>query len=523
MLLSEAREATCSLAQKIATLKAELCQSEKLLGEVERERERAWQTANVSSETVKAALRREEAVANEVESLRSEMRQRDANATPIIGHQRQIPSSSQVILTTGDSLVTKKFGWEAEQDLSEGIPVGQCLSRGRSYSERGRLSDCLRQPNRTSNSHGQQTSWREKNIINMSSLNPPSAVAIAATKPVLFSADFGYGNGNIPSPDSEAYRGEQTATTRESPWTGAVGNAHIQNTRGCKQRDIGDRQRYNSEGVKEALTAARSDWADDPSGDILNVTSGYGHFKHPLQVESQRVNIKGVYTSSRDGEEADQGDVWRSEVGRRNTTRSESEAEYDFVTDAPVEGWKPNQQFWLPAGHKKGRDSMSARHSNLSGAGVGVRSEIDTRAGQVLLLDHKAHDAGAFSGQPSKQGAVGMTEYCAHSAPASPTSKKTKDRRLGASTQTKKELGRSATTRSTSATSDTLTRSTVSLADLIRNNDPGVPERGIRVHRERETAPFATDAAEEELRPMQEVEKKLTLLQMEMSQVSFQC
>lgn len=206
-------------------------------------------------------------------------------------------------------------------------------------------------------------------------------------------------------------------------------------------------------------------------------------------------------------------------------------------------------QRYPAAGHRRGRDLMSSRRSSLSGAGVGV-TETTGEANESSRIDPAdsnpklshvhptvsdamdTHDANGDDFDGQQRTGVSAEEYNgappSTSAPvrlgAASSQSITNRSRLSASAERrssepdlKRSIEEGITARSAAAT----TQRAVSFASMLgRRNSPSTSDKDPQAHHERlASAPFATDAVEDELRPVREVERRLMLLQMETSQV----
>lgn len=338
---------------------------------------------------------------------------------------------------------------------------------------------------------------------------------------------------------------------------------------GREQCYDGDKQRHDSEGVKGALTGANPAWADAPSsfGGGSSTPAVAGGRSSGGGAAGGGDFVRNIYASGRQagdggglGEEA----RWRTEE-RRDHAETSSTGVDGSVVDAvgrpaqgvgsPVAGeTSPTSRGWnlqgvtphFPAaGHRRGRDMMSSRRSSLSGAGVGVSAEA---AGEANVLSPigtagKSEDSDAIDAQYgawndpcggqllSGEGALSDGKP---TSTATPVESAARDRALadhtrpavsGGTTASEPEHRRKSTGGVRPATAYVKsTQRSESLASLLGNVgascDSGAGERPRR--EKRAAAPFATDAEEDELRPVREVERRLMLLQMEASQVGSQ-
>lgn len=338
----------------------------------------------------------------------------------------------------------------------------------------------------------------------------------------------------------------------------------------------GDRQRHDSEGVKRALTGATPAWTDAPSqpgGRSPTVTGGCGGDGSASSVGFLRRDYlaaggptKGFQLhqevhigdeKSRDPEKVcsgcDPGIVREAELGGEERTRNgaggdDPTADELSAVSGDLHLLEAPPQGYPAAGHRRGRDLMSSRRSSLSGAGVGVTEtvgkgketgRIDPAGSKPQLSHvHPTHsdsiDTGDLNGDDfdERQRTGGNAEekkrqplfdapVCLEAASSrSPTDCSTLavsvDRR-----SSEPALSRSIERGTAARSSAARTKRTVSFASMLGSrNPPDTYDKDPKTRRERVTsAPFATDTAEDELRPLREVERRLMLLQMEKSQV----
>lgn len=343
----------------------------------------------------------------------------------------------------------------------------------------------------------------------------------------------------------------------------------------------GDRQRHDSEGVKGALTGATPAWTDAPSplggrspttvaggcgdGGVGSASSiGFLRRDHvaagrprkdyqlheEIHIGDKKCQDPGKVCSGYDGgTTVGEVELWGEERAR-NGVRGDDPAVDESsamsrggkLPEAPPQGYPA-------AGHTRGRDLMSSRRCSLSGAGVGVTattgeanetSRIDPTGSKPQMSrvhptddgdSSDAHDVNrdAFDGRQRTGGSA--EEYDGPPSTAAPvyldavSNRSSTDRsRLSVSDGRRSSepgLSRSTEEGSVARSSVAPTQRTVSFASMLGNrSSPGSSDKDAKARRERGTsAPFATDAAEDELRPVREVERRLMLLQMETSQV----
>ncbi|CAM9711549.1 unnamed protein product, partial [Hapterophycus canaliculatus] len=329
----------------------------------------------------------------------------------------------------------------------------------------------------------------------------------------------------------------------------------------------GDKQRHDSDGVRGALTGASPAWTDasfltgaaSPRATASFDDRGYGtHGDRMLGgITSFGVDDAGSVTRISGGSEEGQSGSRESEAhGKDNIVYAEGatgEARLGRKERAGVDpssaastGWdrggiSPRVSPAAPAGQRRGRDSMSSRRSSLSGAGVGVTAVLtngENGARRIGLCNKSENDR-----RPSSN--VGTTDD-AQGNGDSRVQKATGDGSLecrGSPPEysTAYSVGASSVSWAGGTTPAASVRTKASRTDCRESTGPGSPARSLTVslasllgkddsprasaqidkaHREsRRSAPFATDEVEDELRPLREVERRLMLLQMEMSQL----
>lgn len=256
-----------------------------------------------------------------------------------------------------------------------------------------------------------------------------------------------------------------------------------------------------------------------------------------------------VYSGYSRGGLAHEAELPGEECTRDGAAGDDPTADELSVVSRGLQPLEAPPQGYLAAGHRRGRDLMSSRRSSLSGAGVGVTeatgeanesSRIDPAGSKPKPshahptdndpMDARGANGDDFDGQQRTRvsteefsGAPPSTSSPDHLAAAS--SQSLTDRsRLSLSSERRSsepDLKRSIEEGTAARSAAAPTQRTVSFASMLGSrNTPGTPDKDPKGHRERlALAPFATDAAEDELRPVREVERRLMLLQMETSQV----
>ncbi|CBJ26046.1 conserved unknown protein [Ectocarpus siliculosus] len=582
-LLTEARDSATARAEKNSTFETELRHKDQLLEEAERDKKRAWQATNASAETVKAAMMRAEAAAKEASDLRilqNSVRWQDANSGEKVSFEGRAVNKPGQSLTDalaaaaadGGGPEAMRRSWGAvESDLLHNVPAaGRDVIRHRTSSlstavgrsvDHTAAVDIVNHANnnlrRTSTAGIENTTATGVNHI------PPRDVATAVGHP----ASHGVSLGNIlieREEENDAWRTDIAVSSpskepREKTGSGrrvhAVIETNASPTRptGRELCLIGDRQHHDSAGVKGALTGANPAWTDTPPlsqggspeaiggcGDRENLGNGRRLFERSGDGAVNSTPIT-YGEECRTGEECrDRGKVCSGhgertidEVGLRDKAR----AGEDVINDASTADFS----FMVPrpcpaAGCRRGRDSMSSRRSSLSGAGAGVMEVTGEASGlepdratdvrQVLptIFDNEVGSPESFDeSQATRKGLMG--HKASQSTAASVKSDAVESRsptdhsRFGMSAFATRASG--PWRRQSCAAVPNERFSSVTQGRLLGTSDsPGVSDKEAITRRERRaSAPFATDAAEDELRPAREVERKLTLLQMEISQL----
>ncbi|CAM9336022.1 unnamed protein product [Ectocarpus sp. 12 AP-2014] len=578
-LLTEARESATARAEKNSTFETELRHKDQLLEEAEQDKRRAWQATNASAETVKAAMMRAEAAAKEASDLRilqTSVRWQDANSGENVNFEGRAVNKPGQSLTDvlaasaadGGGPEAMRRSWGAvESDLLHNVPpAGRDVIRHRTSSlgsavgrsvDHTATVDIVNHANnklrRTSTAGMENTTAAGVDHI------PPRDVALAVGHPASHGVSLGdilvereEGNGARRTDIAVSSSSKEPRETRGSGrWEhAAIGpNASPTGPTGRELCVVGERQHHDSAGVKRALTGANPAWTDTPplsQGGSPEAIGGCG----------DRENLgygRRVFESSGDGavnstpiahreecrtreECRDRGKVCNGhgartihEVGLRDKAR----ASEDVINDASTADFS----FMMPgpcpaAGCRRGRNSMSSRRSSLSGAGAGVMEVTGEACGlepdratnvrQALptIIDNEVGSPESFDErQATRKGLMGHNASQSVKSDAVESRSPTDHGRLGMSAFTTRASG--PWRRQSCAAVPYERFSSVTEGRLRGTSDsPGVSDNEAIARRERRaSAPFATDAAEDELRPAREVERRLTLLQMEISQL----
>lgn len=580
--MTEARDSATARAEKNSTFETELRHKDQLLEEAERDKKRAWQATNASAETVKVVMMRAEAAAKEACDLRilqNSVRWQDANSGEKVSFEGRAVNKPGQSLTDalaaaaadGGGPEAMRRSWGAvESDLLHNVPAaGRDVIRHRTSSlgsAVGRSVDHTAVVDIVNHANNKlrriSTAGIENTTAGVNHI-PPRDVATVVGHP----ASHGVSLGDTlveREEENDAWRTdiavsssskEPRETRGSGRWVHAVIGPNASPTRptGRELCIVGDRQHHDSAGVKGALTGANPAWTDTPPlsqggspeaiggcGDRENL--GYGRYLFENSGDGAVTSTPITYGEEcRTGEECrDRGKVCSGhgertidEVGLRDKAR----ASEDVINDASTADFS----FMMPrpcpaAGCRRGRDSMSSRRSSLSGAGAGVMEvtgeacdlEPDraTDVRQVLptISDNEVGSPESFDeSQATRKGL--MEHNASQSTAASVKSDAVESRsptdhsRLGMSAFTTRASG--PWRRQSCAAVPNERFSSVTQGGLRGTSDsPGVSDKEAIARRERRaSAPFATDAAEDEFRPAREVERKLTLLQMEISQV----
>ncbi|CAB1119945.1 unnamed protein product [Ectocarpus sp. CCAP 1310/34] len=581
-LLTEARDSATARAEKSSRFETELRRKDQLLEEAERDKKRAWQATNASAETVNAAMMRAKAAAKEASDLRilqNSVRWQDANSGEKLRFEGRAVNKPGKSLTDalaaaaadGGGPEAMRRSWGAvESDPLHNVPAaGRDVIRNRTSSlgsAVGRSVDHTAAVDIVNHANNKLTRIATAGIENTTAgVNhiPPRDVATAVGQP----ASHGVSLGDIlveREEENDAWRtdvavsssSKESRETRESRrWVHAVIGPNASPTRAAGRElcIVGDRQHHDSAGVKGALTGANPAWTDMPPlsqggspeaiggcGDRDNLGYGRRLFESSGDGAVNSTPITHGEECRTSEECRDHGKVCSGhgertmdEVGLRDKAR----ACEDVINDASTADFS----FMMPrpypaAGCRRGRDSMSSRRSSLSGAGAGVMEVTGEACGlepdratdvrQVLptILDNEVGSPQSFDeSQATRKGL--MKHNASQSTAASVKSDAVESRspkdhsRLGMSAFTMRASG--PWRRQSCAAVPNERFSSVTQGGLRETSDsPGVSDKEAIARRERRaSAPFATDAAEHELRPAREVERKLTLLQMEISQL----
>lgn len=584
-MLTEARDSATARAEKNSTFETELRHKDQLLEEAERDKKRAWQATNASAETVKAAMMRAEAAAKEASDLRilqNSVRWQDANSGEkgsFEGRAVNQPGQSLTAVlaaaaTNGGGLEAMRRSWgAAESDLLQNVPAaGRDISRHRASSlgsAVGRSVDhtaAVGIVNHANNKLRRSSTAGIENTTAGVNHNPPRDVATAVGHP----ANHGGSLGDIlieGEEENDAWRTDTPVSSpsiepRQTTGSGRRGHAVIEpNTpptraTGRELCIVGDRQHHDSAGVKGALTGANPAWTDTPPlsqggspeaigrrGDRENLSygrhlllegSGDGAGKSITYGEERRTGEecrdRGEVCRGHGERTIDEVGLWGKERTSKYVINDASTGDFSFLVPRPCPA----------AGCRRGRDSMSPRRSSLSGAGAGVmavageacrlESDRTTDARQVLptIFDNEVGSPEAFDeNQETRKGLMVQNTSQSTAASVKPDAVECRSpidhSRLGMSAFTTRASG--PWRRQSCAGVPNERFSSVTQGRLLGTSDPpGVSDKEVIARRERRaSAPFATDAAEDELRPAREVERRLTLLQMEISQVGDMC
>ncbi|CAN0254564.1 unnamed protein product, partial [Scytosiphon promiscuus] len=578
-LLAEARTTADAWVERKLALEVELRHKTQLLSEAEREKKRAWQTTNASAQTAKVAMMRAEEAAKEAFDLRNSRRdhnRQDAINSVDAAERGRLPAEAGHVHPMKDGGRGRARSMSPDRgrsmdhtsSLTETHPLvfGVDSKVGRIPS--GGLHEAR-------NGKGRGASSTHPPIVAVAT---DTDGAILVNKGKLMSDTW----RKIEEPPfCTEERDAALARMTTPPGTGrrmcTVFETPPPVVRSAG-RD-GDKQRHDSDGVRSALTGASPAWTDTPSpaGGLspkaMTVWDDRRHGArrgHPHR-DGASDDADGVVVprNSRGSEDGQNGGKACQDNGRahdmlaghvldearlRREERSGGVVEALLVdppsleadtSSAALRRWDP--EVLSPracqaaaAGQRRGRDSMSSRRSSLSGAGVGVAAvtnvdKITSRIGRgnqpedcrrpstddVDTSKH-AHDDGdsrvqEMEGDQATKSCESSTDGASvYSAVANPAGEA--GGRMPSESARTKEFG---TRRRHSAAPGSPARSsTLSLASLLgRNDPPRASKNDGKARREsRRSAPFATDEAEHELRPVREVERRLMLLQMEMSQ-----
>ncbi|CAM9230749.1 unnamed protein product [Ectocarpus sp. 13 AM-2016] len=570
-LLTEARESATARAEKNSTFETELRHKDQLLEEAEQDKKRAWQATNASAETVKSAMMRAEAAAKEASDLRilqTSVRWQDANSGENINFEGRAVNKPGQSLTDvlaasaadGGGPEAMRRSWGAvESDLIHNVPpAGRDVIRHRTSSlgsavgrsvDHTAVVDIMNHANnklrRTSTAGIENTTAAGVDHI------PPRDVALAVGHPASHGVSLGdilvereEGNGARRTDIAVSSSSKEPRETRgPGRWQHAMIGPNASPT-----GPTGDRQHHDSAGVKGALTGANPAWTDTPPlsqagspeaiggcGDRENLGYGRRLFESSGDGAVNSTSIAHREECRTREECRDRGKVCNGhgntihEVGLRDKAR----ASEDVINDASTADFP----FMMPgpcpaAGCRRGRNSMSSRRSSLSGAGAGVMEVTGEACGlepdratnvrQVLptIIDNEVGSPESFDErQATRKGLMGHNASQSVKSDAVESRSPTDHGRLGMSAFTTRASG--SWRRQSCAAIPNERFSSVNEGRLRGTSDsPGVSDKEAIARRERRaSAPFATDAAEDELRPAREVERRLTLLQMEISQL----
>lgn len=241
--------------------------------------------------------------------------------------------------------------------------------------------------------------------------------------------------------------------------------------------------------------------------------------------------------------------LWSEERTKSGGTSNNPTADGLSAVPRGLQLFEASPQGYPAAGHRRGRDLMSSRRSSLSGAGVGVTETVG-EANETSRIDPASSGPQLSHAHLTKGGLpdtrdlngddfderqrTGVSAVENHRPPPSAAAPVCLEAISGRSSTDGSKPPLPADRRSsephpsrpieegTAAMSSAApNQRTVSFASMLGSrNSPGTSDKDPSTRRERvASAPFATDAAEDELRPVREVERRLMLLQMETSQV----
>eukprot|EP00752_Nemacystus_decipiens_P005130 g4654.t2 len=502
-LLAEARKSADVRAESSSAFEAELRHKDQLLAEAERDKRQAWQATSASAETAKAASTRAEAAvvdAGEFRILRGDAggqhlkRPDDENIRFASGEEhsynRRGQSLTDVMASTRADDVyrrqekTRRSSTPAETTLIHSVPLAEKYGdryRMISHSPEMRSTvDCTVDPPNEAVYSGQDNG--------ASRVIPPQAAVTATdyrTPRTTFFDDGGSDRNAWGEEDKTVLsplRESQEPTTNKvflSPESGR--RMRVVETPppaaravGREQCYDGDRQRHDSEGVRGALTGANPAWTDAPSsfGGGSPITVGGGHnssgggaanvdeFTRAAQTRGLETRGGGRLGEKAHEEFGDHTGKFSTWVDARDIVEAGLRVEGD---GAPTnDETSPASRGWTL--QRVSPECPAAGH----------------RRGRDMMSSRRSSLCGA---------GVGVSEGV-------------EDGKIETST-----IG---------TTGGNIEQRKASL-NVDPAYDSGAAERSRRDRRA--SAPFATDAAEEELRPVREVERRLMLLQMEMSQL----
>lgn len=531
-LLAEARASKDDLAKANASFEIELRQKDQLLRDAETDRKRAWQTTNASAEAATVAVRRAEVVEMEAESLRREVQRRDSNAENpnVVSDRRHSTPSVRLgsISESDPSWTNRRLSLEAPMlgGRANGGMMERDRSRGRSFSpEKVDRAATDRDAVGASGTHGRRALDRDSysHFIHHAAQPlapppppPPGADSIPFKDTAidcLIETDTRQA-GRRSSADSNGVRdaltgphpewGEFPRTRHEAPSTLA-----IRASGGREQCESGDRERHDSNGVRAALTAATPEWG-------VNIGGGRSQERHSAaggrrRSEGDRYRPENLDRGGADEQGDREGSGGTPEFGLDSTRRLRSGMGWndrgrEWNGNGMSTGGSPIDQGFPAAGQQRGRDEMSSRRCSLSGAGAGIQGHT------MYDESRRSSDSSVrVAAWQQLQPAPSRRQEASGSGDGPPS---------GGQLTAIKETG--GTERGVGLSVGSLP-ATLSLADMIGGREPVVEapdgEREEFRRRDRALAPFATDVADEELRPQRELEHQLMVLQMEASQV----
>lgn len=535
-----------NLVEAKASFEVELRHKEQLLRDAETDRKRAWQTTNASAEAAAVAARKAAQMEREAERLRREVwlnnnnggseqsNDRRHSTAPSVGLRsisESDPASTSRRLSVGDTprMGGRVNGGIMERDRNRGVSFSPDQSDREIAHDQ---SDILgrRMLHQDHDPHLVDRTVRPPEPPSPPPLpaptqRPPLVEGVSPLRDAPVNTLVGTDarqTGRRSSADSNGVRSALTAQSPEcedfSPTPQRDEAPVTPMTRrtpgGREQCESGDRERHDSNGVRGALTAAIPEWAGTASEDRYRQegrspanrrrrrrSDGDGYrsdsFRYRGGIDYEWGDDRGasgggakqeVELASADGR-PQSGIGWNTD---RNSTRN--------GCDTTEEGeYRLNHQLHRSpaAGQRRGRDEMSSRRSSLSGAGVGVQGQM------------------TYGEDPrTSESARSREQRVPNSNDDDPPWGARNRATTNESDGMKQDAGISMSSPPTAR----------SLADVIEGREPVVvaapcSDREEHRWRKRASVPFATDEVDEALQPQRELERKLMLLQMEMSQV----
>lgn len=558
--LDEAQKITHDLKDENTSLLAELKRRDQTSTASEKKRRETLHTAHTSAKTAKASARRAAAATNEGAIPHGEIIRRGKDTVHdevVLEGQRRRSSllsntedTAGVAATRSDDNVGRgatRYAWPrpTESDMRTTARIEQDQKRHTSLSSDEGFPVEVGEPIADGNPLGGPTVRRSEHESR--GKNPfyrPRAVStidnIAETRCCSPRLGDELWRENKREP-CDAHRIDEVSAkgARSVARHDAVHAASDTREKVRARRILADKQRYDSDGVRGALTVVTPDWGNCTSRGASHVKKSreYGgcarepwvrpniNNNHMPQAE---VDAREKYTRDQNANVSrsievctGEDDCQSSDSAHRSRVadRSRSEAELSLV-EYPASSPTP-----VAAGQRRGRDFMSSRRSSLCGAGVGVKSEN----GQVLapLPNDNSHPhksltpvEGQHISLEQGPGTPGTAKDATSPAQEpKPTSHDAYASRGGFSRSCREqESGRRSTLDGNSEWTKSSLSVTRSNGNATSSAAPATCEKQARRERS-SSAPFATGAVEDELRPQLEMERRLTILQMEISQV----